>query len=360
MLRTTPGDPQSIDIVFLDADGADLSAAAQRKLERVHSRQEFRRAFPGEIAELSFPSRALDTYIEQMLASIDVSAVREAALKVVIDTTGGAATLILPSLLGRLGVDALTVNGSLNEAQPTESLAARMRDLERLGDLVSASGAAFGVKFDHGGERLAIVDDAGSVVDDGRSLLVLLDLVAAERRSGSIALPVTTTRIAEEVTRFHGTDIKWVAQSPDELSRAAREPDVIFAGDGRGGFIVPEFSASFDAIAAFVRLVGLVARTKLTLSQIDARIPKASVLRRSVPTPWAAKGLVMRQVVEQAGDRTLDTTDGVRVVEPDGSWVLVLPDPAEPVTHLWAESGATTDAADVLERWAGVVEAAGR
>ncbi len=360
MLRTTAGDPQSIDIVFLDAEGADLSAAAQRKVERVFSRQEFRRAFPGEIAELTFPARALDTYIQDMLASIDVSGVPEAALKVVVDTTGGSAGFILPTLLGRLGIDALTVNGSLNESQPTESLAGRMRDVERLGDLVSSSGAAFGVKFDKGGERLTIVNDAGAVIDDGRALLVMLDLVAAERRNGAIALPVTTTRVAADVTRYHGTEIRWVAQSPDELSRAARVPGIIFAGDGGGGFIVPEFTASFDAIAAFVRLLGLVARTKLTLSQIDDRIPEAVVLRRSVPTPWAAKGLVMRQVMEHAGDVPVDTTDGVRVVQPDGSWVLVLPDPAEPVTHLWAEGGPKFDATDLLERWAGVVDSAGR
>ena len=55
VLRTSPGDPESIDIVFLDADGADLSPARQRALERVVSRQEFRRAFPGEIAELYLP-----------------------------------------------------------------------------------------------------------------------------------------------------------------------------------------------------------------------------------------------------------------------------------------------------------------
>jgi mannose-1-phosphate guanylyltransferase/phosphomannomutase len=36
-------------------------------------------------------------------------------------------------------------------------------------------------------------------------------------------------------------------------------------------------------------------------------------------------GMVMRSVVEAAGDRELDTTDGVRIVEPDGRWVLVLP-----------------------------------
>ena len=68
----------------------------------------------------------------------------------------------------------------------------------------------------------------------------------------------------------------------------------------------------------------------------------------------------MRIVVEAAGDRTIDTTDGVRVVEPDGGWILVLPDPSDAVTHLWAE-GSDGDAVQaLLDKWAAVVENAGR
>src|SRR5207248_9740717 len=97
---------------------------------------------------------------------------------------------------------------------------------------------------------------------------------------------------------------------------------------------------------------------RLTLSQIDARIPVAHLLKRSMPTPWAAKGSVMRTVVEAAGSNEVDTTDGVRVVEPDGGWVLVLPDPAEAVSHLWAE-GTDADAAQaLLDEWATVAESA--
>jgi mannose-1-phosphate guanylyltransferase / phosphomannomutase len=114
-----------------------------------------------------------------------------------------------------------------------------------------------------------------------------------------------------------------------------------------------------DGIAAFVRLLGLVARTRLTLSQIDARIPQAHLLRRSIPTPWAAKGSVMRTVVE-AADRTVDTTDGVRIIDPDRGWALVLPDPAEAVTHLWAEGNDADSAQVLLDEWAAVVERAGQ
>jgi mannose-1-phosphate guanylyltransferase/phosphomannomutase len=358
-LRTTPGDPQGIDILFLDERGADLSQGAQRKLERVFSRQEFRRAFPGEIAELSYPPRVMETYSHELLRCVDMTGVREAGLKIVVDCAGGTAAVVLPGLLGRIGVDVLTVNNRLDESSPTETLARRRADMQRLSELVSSSRAAFGVRFDPVGERIFLVDENGALVDDDRALLVVVDLVAAERHTGQIALPVTTTRVAEQVSRFHGVQARWTPTSMDALTKAAGDQDVILAGDGRGGFIVPEFSRTVDGIAAFTRLLGLVARTRLTLSQIDRRIPVAHLLRRSMPTPWAAKGSVMRTVVEAAGDRKLDTTDGVRVVEPDGGWVLVLPDPAEAVTHMWAE-GSDPDAAQaLLDEWAAVVERAG-
>ncbi len=96
VLRTTPGDTQSVDIIFLDERGAELSQAAQRKLERVFSRQEFRRAFPGEIAELSYPPRVVELYTHELLRCVNLDAVRSAGLKVVADCAGGTVSLVLP------------------------------------------------------------------------------------------------------------------------------------------------------------------------------------------------------------------------------------------------------------------------
>jgi mannose-1-phosphate guanylyltransferase / phosphomannomutase len=355
ILRTTPGQSESVDLVFVDSQGADLAEAEQRKLERTLSRGEYRRAFPGEIGDLSFPPRIMESYAIELLRRVDTTGISEAGLKVVVDTGGGTAALVLPSLLGRLRIDALTVNSGLDEASPTETAAERGEAMNRLGRLVSSSRAAFGVHFDPVGERIAIVNELGNVIDDERALLVKLDLVAAERRKGRVALPVTTTRLAEQVAAFHGVDINWIATSPAALTAAAMQSDVMFAGDGRGGFVVPEFSTAIDAFAAFVRLAGLVARTQLQLSEIDTRIPQSHIVRRSLPTPWAAKGMVMRAVVEEANGRHVDTTDGVRVVEADSSWALVLPDPSEPVTHVWAEASTDQEAAQLLDRWIAVL-----
>ncbi len=359
-LRTTPGDPQSVEIIFLDERGAELSQADQRKLERVFSRQEFRRAFPGEIAELSYPPRVVESYTHELLSCVDMTGVREANLKVVADCAGGTTSLVLPSLLGTIGVDVLTLNNRLDEVSPTETVAQQRAGLQRLAEVVSSSRAAFGVRFDTVGERIQLVDEKGELVSEDRALLVVLDLVAAERRSGRVALPVTTTRVAEQVCRFHGVQVSWTPTSMDALTVAAAEEDVIFAADGRGGFVVPECTRTVDGIAAFVRLLGLVARARLTLSQIDARIPIAHLLRRSIPTPWAAKGSVMRTVLEAAGDRETDTTDGVRVIEGERGWVLALPDPADAVTHLLAEGSDADVAQQLLDEWAAVVEQAGR
>jgi mannose-1-phosphate guanylyltransferase / phosphomannomutase len=359
-LRTTPGDPQSVDIIFLDERGAELSQAAQRKLERVFSRQEFRRAFPGEIAELSYPARVTDMYTHEVLRCVDLSGVKDAGLKVVADCAGGTASLVLPSLLGRIGVEVHTLNNKLDEVSPTETVAQQRAGLQRLAEVVSSAKAAFGVRFDPVGERIQLVDEKGEQVNEQRALLAVLDLVAAERRGGRVALPVTTTRVAEQVCRFHGVQVTWTPTSMDALTKAAAADDVIFAADGRGGFVVPECARTVDGIATFVRLLGLVARTRLTLSQIDARIPAAHLLRRSMPTPWAAKGSVMRTVVEAAGDLEIDTTDGVRVIDRGRGWVLVLPDPADAVTHLWAEGSDADTAQLLLDEWAAVVERAGR
>src|ERR1700759_4676032 len=314
-LRTTPGDPQSVDIIFLDERGAELSQADQRKLERVFSRQEFRRAFPGEIAELSYPPRVVESYTHELLQCIDMRGVREAGLKVVADCAGGTASLVLPSLLGTIGVEVHTLNNRLDEVSPTETAG-----LQRRADVVASSGAAFGVRFDPVGERIQLVDEKGELVSEDRALLAVLDLVAAERKQGRVALPVTTTRVAEQVCRFHGVQVEWTPTSMHALSLAAAQDDVIFAADGHGGVVGPECARTIDGIAAFVRLLGLVARTRLTLSQIDARIPVAHLLRRSIPTPWAAKGGVMRTVMEAAGAREIDTADGGPGIVQDPGW----------------------------------------
>ena len=54
----------------------------------------------------------------------------------------------------------------------------------------------------------------------------------------------------------------------------------------------------------------------------------------------------MRTLIERNTERALVLVDGVKIMHDDG-WALVLPDPDEAVTHIWAE-GPTEGAARTL------------
>src|SRR5260370_4379254 len=134
-------------------------------------------------------------------------------MKVVVDCAGGTVSLILPFLPGRFGVDVLTINNRLDEASPTQSLAQTRAGMQRRADVVASARADFGVRLDPVGERIMLVDDKGGMISDDRALLVVLDLIAAERRTGRVVLPVTTTRVAEKVSKFHHVRVDWTTTS---------------------------------------------------------------------------------------------------------------------------------------------------
>ncbi len=365
IVRTTPGEPESIDIVLLDAAGIDIDETTRRVIDRVFVREEFRRAFPGEIGELSFPPRAVSSYVDHVVACLDLTGVLQARVRVVVDAGNGAAGLALPSLLGALGADAYVVNSGLDEARPTDTPVETAQALQRLGELVRSSRAAFGVRFDRTGERLRVVDDRGQLVADDRALLIMLDLVAADAGGGSVVgLPVSSTRVAEQVAGYHGTQIRWTGVGPDAFTRMpAGTDDLLLAGDGAGAFVIPAVAPTPDALAAFARLVSLVARTRLTLREIDDRIPDSQVVHSRVRTPWAVRGTVMREIsalAHQRPDATIDLTAGIKVIDGDGSWCLMLPDPAEALLHLWAEGGTEAESASLLASWTAAVERVGQ
>jgi mannose-1-phosphate guanylyltransferase/phosphomannomutase len=71
-------------------------------------------------------------------------------------------------------------------------------------------------------------------------------------------------------------------------------------------------------------------------------LPISTLVHRRLPCPWALKGVVMRVLSERLRDRRLDLTDGIKVFE-DRGWAQVLPDPDEPVVHIYAEGESEED-----------------
>src|SRR5207237_3975568 len=108
-VRLAPGDPDSVEIRFMGEDGADIDEGAQRKIERLLYREDFRRAFAADIGDIVFPPRAIEFYTAALEASVDPQRLRERSFKVVLDYSYGATSILLPNVLAKLGASVLAV-----------------------------------------------------------------------------------------------------------------------------------------------------------------------------------------------------------------------------------------------------------
>ena len=344
-VRLDPDDPQSVVIRFFDSQGLDIDEGTQRKIERLFYREDFRRALGADIGDIGFPPRALEFYTAGLMASVDGDAVRAASFKVVTDYGYGSTSFVMPSVLAKLGADVLAVN----PYAATAGAAGFNRDTHatRVSDLVRGSGADLGAVIDPGGEHVTFIDDSGHVLSDDEALFSLLHLVCATSTGPvKVAVPVSVSREIERLAQEQGAQILWTKLSARNIMESAASGDVAFAASQSGGFIFPAFLPAYDATATLVHLLGLLAASGLRLSKVVDQAPHPHVAHDTVSTPWEHKGLVMRTMLENSPQEDLVLVDGVKILRETG-WVLVLPDPEDPVTHVWAE-GASEDEAGAL------------
>ncbi len=189
------------------------------------------------------------------------------------------------------------------------------------------------------------------MLSDDEALLALLQLVLDTTEKATVALPVSSSRVAQSMCQAAGATLIQTKLSTPHLMEVASLPDVDFAASQEGGFIFPAFLPAYDGIATFVTVLGLLSASGRRLSRVVSALPRVHIAHESVVTPWEKKGSVMRLVVEQTKDRDHELVDGVKVLYDDG-WALVVPDPEEPITHVWAEAGTDADARTRAQEYA--------
>jgi mannose-1-phosphate guanylyltransferase/phosphomannomutase len=348
-IRLIEGDPQSVVIRFFDGKGLDLSEAGQRKIERLFNREDFRRVLPAEIGDIGFPPRALEQYSAALEATVDVELIQASRPKVVLDYGYGSTSFVMPNVLAKLGADVLAVNPYASTAG---LIGYNLADhAEQVAALVRASGASLGAAIDPDGEHLTLIDDTGHVLSHTEAVLAMVDLVSDHLLGDRIALPVAITRHAASLAATHGVALQHTKLSTPALMDAASEEGVGFAASLDGGYILPGFLPAFDAAATLVKLLELLARSETRLSKVVQGLPRVHIAHETVVTPWDQKGAVMRSLVEMSKDRALELVDGVKVFHDDG-WALALPDPEEPITHVWAEADTDSDARRLAQEYA--------
>jgi mannose-1-phosphate guanylyltransferase/phosphomannomutase len=343
---TSQLDPELVQIKFFEQPGIQLSPSMQKEIEKNFTRGELRRASFGDIGTISYPARVSESYAQDLLDGLDVEAIRARGFRLVVDYGFSAASYVLPLLLGPLGVEAVSAHGFTTDR--SDSGSALLREaIGQVKQLVPAVGADLGVILDRAAERLYLVDERGREVPVEQTLLLFLRLIGSNGRRGKLAFPITVTSQVDRLLEGSGLEVVRTPASLGDLTKAAAEDGVIFAGAVGGGYVFPEFLPAYDATASLCKLLELLAPVRRPLSELVADLPAPTLVHRQLACPWALKGVVMRLLTERLRDRKLDLTDGIKVFGERG-WAQILPDPDEPIVHIYAE-GATEEDSKALE-----------
>ena len=186
-------DPEVIQVRVFEWPGNQMTSELQKEVEKHFSRQELRRATFAEVGETTYPARVRESYAQDILDVLDVKSIRRRRFRVAVDYGHSPAAFTLPLVLGPLGVEAIGARGAYVEEDQGEL---EPLDARRI---VTGVGAHLGFVIDRAAERLLLVDELGQPVPADLGLLLVVRLLALAGRSGTVAVPITTTGLVDQL-----------------------------------------------------------------------------------------------------------------------------------------------------------------
>src|ERR671933_44350 len=190
-------DPDDVEILFFSADATPINEGEERGVEKYFVREEYRRAYANEVGELIFPGRAVEQYVERLERAANRE--KSSGATVVVDFSGGVASLVASRVFSRLGINAVVMEGFANAN--VAGAGARMNleeSLERVSRIVPTVEAAFGVVVGPEAEYVQFVDDRGEFVPPDVMLACLIDRTRPQKAVLPVNLSHSYSELVEE------------------------------------------------------------------------------------------------------------------------------------------------------------------
>jgi mannose-1-phosphate guanylyltransferase/phosphomannomutase len=355
-VRLSPFDQRVVDIRFFDGQGHNLSKNAERGIERVFFREDFRRVYLDEIGTIDYAPAVIETYTKGFLSKMDAAAIREAKFKIVVDYAYAPASEVLPQIMTMLGVEVVPLASHVDGEKMSLTPSEFEKDLRELTLITEVLDTHLGVRLDVGGEKVFLVDHKGQYVPELLAGAAMATLAFRASPGGTIVVPVHMPSLFEKIAGDHGGQVLRCKMDPHDLMSMSTRDGAIMATDGMGNYIFPQFQAAIDGLMATAKLLEFLATQHTTLADVIAELPPFHIGHREVNCPWEAKGTVMRLLNQQYKDRRAELIDGIKILLGEGEWVLVLPDPDFPKFRIYTEAQSETEAQDLADRYVRIVE----
>ncbi|HUQ91724.1 MAG TPA: phosphoglucosamine mutase [Bryobacteraceae bacterium] len=316
----------------------------RRELLDIYYESEFRSATNEEIRRIyQDPETPMRLHVERILRHLDASRIKARHFRVALDGVNGAGSMLSCRFLEHtLGCDLRAISVDPTKPFPREA-EPRPDTLGDLQELVRRDRAEIGFGQDPDGDRLAVVDETGHVLDNDDVLALVVDAVLSSM-PGDVVVNLTTSSVIDDIARMHGRQCFRTPVGEANVVERMQATKAVIGGEGsNGGIIFPAVQYCRDSYTGMAFLLDLMERTGQTVSALAGRLPK--YVRRSVKVAFehGRLGPVMQALESSFPHAQVDHTDGLKLALPD-SWIHVRASNTEPLLRVAIEARTESQA----------------
>jgi phosphomannomutase/CTP:molybdopterin cytidylyltransferase MocA len=299
-------------------------------------------------------------YVDAVEALIDLDAIRNAALKVIVDPMYGVGQLTLGTVLTEARCRVTFIHERHNPLFGGRSPAPNPEALRLLSSTMRDDGYDLGLAMDGDADRIAIVDERGEYISVNDLLLLLywyLHEVRGDR--GGVVRNLSTTHLLDRLAHRLGEECYEVPVGFKHIVTAMQEHDAVLGGESSGGLTIRGHILGKDGIFACALVVEMLARTGQKISQLRERVyaltGRLYEAEESIPATPEMRIAVPRRLREAPSDRVaqypverISHIDGTKLYLENDNWALLRFSGTEPVLRLAVEADSPEKAGELI------------
>ncbi len=339
---------------LLNEKGEFISAEDGAVLLKKVEEENFEYDTYDKLGKISTYTTAADDHIKDVLALelVDVEAIKAAGFKVAVDCVNSVGGIVLPELLKALGVNEVInlycePNGLFpHNPEPLPE------NLTEISAIVKERGVDVGFVVDPDVDRLAIVNEDGTMFGEEYTLVAVADYILSNKKGNTVS-NLSSTRALRDVTEGYGGVYNAAAVGEVNVVNQMKATNAVIGGEGNGGVIYPDSHYGRDALVGIALFLTHLAKSGKTCSGLRKTYPGYTISKNKMElTPGTDVDGLLEAVKETYSNETLNLIDGVKI-EFDKEWVHLRKSNTEPIIRIYSESStmekANELAANIME-----------
>ena len=337
---------------LLNKKGEFISAQDGKQLLSFIEKNQFSFISVEELGEVTFNDNYIDEHINKVLKlnHVDVNAIKEAKLSVVIDAVNSTGGIVIPKLLKALNCKEITEIYCTPNGEFPHNPEPLAEHLEDLSNKVKEKNADLGIVVDPDVDRLAFVCENGEVFGEEYTLVAVADHITGEKPGNSVS-NLSSTRALEDITIKNGG--KYYASAVGEVNvvEMMKEKNAVIGGEGNGGVIFPELHYGRDALVGIALFLTYLANKKLKMSELKSSFPQYTISKNKLSLSNGTNiDLLLERISKKYKTVKQNKIDGLKL-EFENEWVHMRKSNTEPIIRIYAESQNQKSAHNLGERF---------